>query len=112
MSSDVEKLAMELAARPYTEVSFRDRTTTNDYIYVAITPELDGCVAQGETMREALENLRLFRVEYIQHLLENNLNVPDPEWMETSTGEPSFVLPRHDPEQAQVKVENDKIAYA
>lgn len=92
MANDIEKRAEELAARQYTEVAFRDKTTTGGYIYMAITPELDGCMAQGETMREAKENLRLFRIDYIQHLLENDLPVPDPAWMATETVDDSIVL--------------------
>jgi predicted RNase H-like HicB family nuclease len=72
---------------------FRDRTTENEYVYVAITPELDGCVAQGDTLKEARENLRAFRVDYIEHLLENHLSVPAPAAMVARTEANSVKLP-------------------
>lgn len=83
--NNIKKQAEELSNRPYSVVVFRDKATDNEYIYVAVNPELEGCIAQGESMREAQENLKLFRVDYIQHLLENNLPVPDPAWMATRT---------------------------
>ena len=93
MTSEVRKQAEELARRTYTEVVFRDKTTDDESIYMAVTPELEGCMAQGETVREAQENLRLFRIDYIEHLVENNLPVPDPSWMATQTEADSIELP-------------------
>lgn len=80
MENELEKRAEALAARSYTEIIIRDRTTDDDHIYVAFTLELDGCMAQGETVDEARENLRLIRIDYILHLLENHLDVPPPRW--------------------------------
>lgn len=76
--NNIQKLAEEIAARPYTELIMRDKTTDDDYIYVASTPELEGCIAQGETLAEAEANLRLFRIDYVRYLLENDLPVPEP----------------------------------
>jgi predicted RNase H-like HicB family nuclease len=128
MTNDIEKRAEELAARPYSEVVFRDRTTTGGYMYVALTPELEGCMVQGETLEEAKANLRLFRIDYIQHLLENNLPIPDPAWMLTETQGNGLVevveKHRHVPEEikqppqhetlhkAQMSIKNDEIEYA
>lgn len=132
MTNEIEKRAEQLAMRLYTEVAFRDKTTTDGYIYVAITPELEGCMAQGETLREAKENLRLFRIDYILHLLENNLPVPDPAWTITQT-EGDAILFKADEEQptfeempeqgnqhgqremlykAQMIIKNDEIEFA
>lgn len=93
MATNFRKQAEELAGRPYTEIMFRDKTTDDDYVYMAVTPELDGCMAQGETMRDARENLRLFRIDYIEHLLENNLTVPEPASMVARTEADSIELP-------------------
>lgn len=68
-----------LAQRPYTEISFRDQTTEDGIMFVALNPALEGCMAQGETLQEARDNLRLFRVDYIYHLLQHELPVPDPQ---------------------------------
>jgi predicted RNase H-like HicB family nuclease len=80
MSNDLKKQAEKLAAQRYTMFVFREMTTEDEPIYVAINPELDGCFAQGETSQEARENLSAFRVDYIHHLLSNGLPVPEPAW--------------------------------
>lgn len=80
MSNDLKKQAEELAARRYAMFVFRDMTTEDEPIYVALNPELDGCFAQGETSQEARENLDAFRVDYIHHLLTHGLPVPEPVW--------------------------------
>ncbi len=84
--------AAELAARAYFLFMFRDKTTDDDYIYVARNPEINGCIAQGETMEEAQENLNEVRADLIQHLLEHNLPVPEPSWMATTTEENSSMV--------------------
>lgn len=97
MPTKIRKQAEELANRSYSVLAFRDKTTDGDYVYMAVTPELEGCMAQGETMRAAQENLRLFRIDFVQHLLENNLPVPAPAWMATTTTAESIVLPAISP---------------
>ena len=74
------KRAEELANQLYTVVVFLDKTTEAEPIYVALNPELDGCIAQGESVEEAQNNLSEFRVDYIQHLLDHRLPIPDPDW--------------------------------
>ncbi len=119
------KHAEELANRPYSEMALRDRTTDDDFLYVAMTPELEGCIVQGETMREALDNLQLFRIDYIEHLLDNDLPVPDPAWAVTQTEGTPLVLPTENsvltleemPHQErplgfQLKVENGAIEHS
>jgi predicted RNase H-like HicB family nuclease len=86
MNPDLQKQAEELAARRYSMFVFRDTTTDDEPIYVAINPELEGCFAQGETSQEARENLNAFRVDYIYHLLSHGLSVPDPVWKRTKHG--------------------------
>lgn len=44
--------------------------------YVAYVPALRGCVSQGQTKREALENIREAMEAYIEALLEDSLPVP------------------------------------
>ncbi|MDZ4769058.1 MAG: type II toxin-antitoxin system HicB family antitoxin [Chloroflexota bacterium] len=120
MISDFRDHAVKLARRPYTEFIFQDFTTDDDgsIMFVGITPELPGCIAQGETLREARENLLLVRIDSIEHWLTHQLDVPPPanmidtfteatmqqmpiESVQTSPGddpsEPSFsYLHRHD----------------
>ncbi len=84
--------ARELANRPYTMVVFRDEATDGDFIYLAQHPEIEGCMAQGETMEEAQANLDEVRLDSIEHLLKHGLPVPDPAWIETSTDVDSVEL--------------------
>lgn len=46
--------------------------------YLASNPELPGCMSQGETPDEAVDNLRDARALYIRSLLEDGLDVPEP----------------------------------
>jgi predicted RNase H-like HicB family nuclease len=84
MTNNKER-AKELAIRPYTVIVFLDETTDGGTMYVALNPELDHCIAQGETTKEAQENLDQFRIDYIEHLLNNNLPVPEPKTSATIT---------------------------
>ena len=77
--------AERLAKRPYRTIVFLDETTDDEPIYVALNPELDGCVSQGETSDEALRNLHGARVDYIYFLLEDELDVPEPQPIEAET---------------------------
>jgi len=116
MKNNLESQAEALSVRSYTDVVFRDRTTTDGYMYVAYTLELEGCMVQGETVEEAQESLRLFRIDYIQHLLEHQLPVPDPQ--STTSYNQIFRVKTHydtsvssDLEKAHLSVENDNIEY-
>src|SRR5438552_5700886 len=46
--------------------------------FVAINPELYGCMAQGNTPREAVDNLKEARRDYIATLLQLGREVPRP----------------------------------
>ena len=71
--------AKKLASRPYMTVVLRDETTEGELIYVAMNQELPGCIAQGDTPDEARHNLDETRVDFVLHLLENQLHVPEPQ---------------------------------
>lgn len=62
----------------YPIVILRDVSTNGEPLYVAFHPDLDGCAAQGESMQEARENLTEFYQDYIQHLIDHALPVPEP----------------------------------
>ena len=70
--------AKRLAASPYTISKLNDETTDGEPIIVLSSPELPGCMAQGTTMPEALDNLLDAREEYILSLLEDRQPVPLP----------------------------------
>ena len=76
METDLTQRAIELAQRPYLSVTMMTYPRS-DYPYIAINPNLNGCMAQGKTMQEAKDNLDAFRIDYMEHLLEHGLPIPD-----------------------------------
>lgn len=44
--------------------------------FVAYCPALRGCVSQGATRKQALNNLKLAMQDYIEILIEDGLTVP------------------------------------
>lgn len=83
MKKNLIEQAIEFSRMGYTIEVLRDKTTDGDYIYLAQNPELDGCMAQGETPEEAQNNLDEVRIEYFEHLLEFHLPIPTPNRVET-----------------------------
>ncbi len=77
--------AKRLADRPYRTIVFLGETTDGEPGYVALNPELEGCVSQGDTPDEALLNLKEARVDYIYFLLEDGLEVPEPQLLSFHT---------------------------
>jgi predicted RNase H-like HicB family nuclease len=77
-SSNIYKLAQRHAERPYIVIAYADETTYGELIYLAKNPELEGCMAQGETIEKAKQNLHDARIDYIVSLLEDNLPTPEP----------------------------------
>jgi predicted RNase H-like HicB family nuclease len=77
--------AIRLAKLPYAVEVSLDETTDGQSIYLARTPELEGCMGQGDTPEDAVCNLFGARVDYIQSLLEDGLEVPLPEALATVT---------------------------
>ncbi len=71
----------ELMQRQYAYVVTPDEATDGTMLYVAKHPDLPGCMSQGDTPEEALENLREARRLYFETLLEMNLEIPDPRGM-------------------------------
>ena len=77
------KKAKRLAARPYQMRIFADVTTDGEPGYYATIPELPGCVSDGDTVEEAKQNLQSAKVGFIYFLLEDKLEVPDPQYFES-----------------------------
>lgn len=85
MTSNLRQEAERIAGVGYATIIFRDETTDGGWVYLAVNPDLDGCMAQGETTQEAQRNLDEFRIDYIVALLENGQDVPSPKSMLTKT---------------------------
>jgi len=49
-----------------------------DGIYVAEVPALPGCISQGQTRTEAIENIREAIAAYLESLAARNEPVPPP----------------------------------
>jgi predicted RNase H-like HicB family nuclease len=49
-----------------------------DQAFIAEVPELAGCVADGETQTEALENVQVIIQEWIETATELGRNIPEP----------------------------------
>ena len=74
-----------------------EQCTDGSMAYLATHPELDGCMAHGDTPEEALQNLAEARELYISTLLKRDLEVPMPR---AST--PSIVWRRFEVSRQQV----------
>ncbi|MBA4375271.1 MAG: hypothetical protein C0401_03745 [Anaerolinea sp.] len=83
MKPAIIEVAKKIASHNYTIEVINDLDQEDGYIYLAKNPELFGCMGQGKTIDEALENLRDARIEYIGSLLEDGLPVPAPSTFHT-----------------------------
>lgn len=52
--------------------------SAEDESYIAEAPELPGCMADGETMSEALENIHVVIGEWIDTAIELGRPIPKP----------------------------------
>lgn len=82
---DLEGMAQKLADRPYAIEIMRDETTTGKPIFLLSHLELEGCMAQGQTIGEGLESLKEATKEYILSLLEDGVDIPQPAIMASVT---------------------------
>ena len=95
MDEALREKARRLASRSYLVAIQRDESTEGQPLFVALHPELPNCFAQGETIEEALAELSEAREEYIASLLEDGLEVPEPETVRTITGSVVNTLSEH-----------------
>ena len=78
ITNEFRNEAERLANRSYIFTLEKDETTKGEPIFLALNPELPGCMSHGKTEEEALNNLKEARIDYIQTLLIRNLIVPEP----------------------------------
>mgnify|MGYP001595891056 CR=1 FL=1 len=76
--------AVELANLPYVVTVSKDKAG-DQQIFMAENPELPGCMAQGEKIELAVQELAEARIEYILSLLNDRRDVPLPLSKQTST---------------------------
>ena len=72
------KKAQELAAKGYTTIISEDILSTGEKVYLAEHPELEGCMTQGNSVDEAVNDLKQITVDFIYYMLEDGLNIPEP----------------------------------
>jgi predicted RNase H-like HicB family nuclease len=70
--------AEELAKRSYILMTSVGETTDDQPIYFARVLEMEGCFGQGETREQAVQDLQLAMVDFIESLLDDGLTVPEP----------------------------------
>lgn len=85
MNQHMWQQAEKLGKRPYQTMTFLDKTTGGEPVYVALIPELPGCHTHGDTVDEALELLNEVKVEFIYFMLEDGLAVPEPKLLGSGT---------------------------
>jgi predicted RNase H-like HicB family nuclease len=85
MSLTHEQEAARLAALPYSVEVAKDETTDGRPIFLARVPELEGCMAQGDTLDQALDSLQEAKLDFILALLVDALPVPLPATLATVT---------------------------
>ena len=62
--------------------------------YTAALPELPGCLTCGETMDEALENLKDAKKAWLSAALEDDYPIPEPASTEKFSGQFKLRLPK------------------
>lgn len=78
MDKELLEEAKQLA-KSYSHVTLsEDKTSSGEPLYLYKDVALDGCMAQGKSLEEALANLEDARVDYIYALLQDGLEIPAP----------------------------------
>ena len=52
--------------------------SNEDNAFIVEVPELPGCMADGATVKEAIENAELVIAEWIEETKERGLEIPEP----------------------------------
>lgn len=69
----------------YVTIVVEDEDTARCPCFIAFHPELEGCLAQGRTASEAIENLKEASDLYVESLREDGLDIPPPQTTVTQT---------------------------
>lgn len=109
MNNELLSQAQQLSNRPHVTMVVLDQTTENEPIYIAFHPELEGCLAQGRTSKEAALNLQAARLDFIYSLLHDQLPVPPPGQVastQTSSPDNSLSIPSN-PQQPRISISHE-----
>ena len=78
---------------PYTLI-IQPYQDESEFYYIGKVLELDGCIADGETKKEVLENLHEAMQGWIETKLENGFDVPEPLIENNASGKFTLRLPK------------------
>lgn len=78
MKTENREKAAQLAARTYKVEVRKDETTKGEIVFLATNPELPGCMGQGKTISDAMQDLDQARIDFLESLLDDGLPVPTP----------------------------------
>ena len=67
---------------------------TDEGGYVASFPELPGCLSQGETMEEAMENAYIAKQAWLTAAIEDGIQVNEPEALNEYSGQFKLRMPK------------------
>jgi predicted RNase H-like HicB family nuclease len=81
LPTEFREEAEKFAAFPFVVSLVKDVDEEGQPVFLAINPELDGCMADGKSFEEAIENLNDARTDYIQVLLLSGQPIPLPSVM-------------------------------
>jgi predicted RNase H-like HicB family nuclease len=87
MNKELWAKAQDLARQTYDVEFEKDTFSDGTIVYLALNPELPGCMAQGATQVEAEYNLSEARADYIYALLTEGLEIPEPTARQTVTAQ-------------------------
>ena len=76
---DLWQQAGKLAGSPYSVQAQKSQLLDRSIVVVVANPELPGCLSHGDTLEEALAELREARQEYLFARLQVGKKVPGPE---------------------------------
>ena len=78
INNELWETAEKLADRNYAVEIFEDTLSDGQTAYLASNPELNGCMAQGDSEAEARHELRLARINFIYFRLVDGKSIPSP----------------------------------
>lgn len=115
MKNEIYERAIELSKKPYSIEISRSKTTDGQDIYLAKNIELEGCMAQGDSIDDALNNLFNATVDYISSLIEDGLDIPLPGNKKTFTSDPSTynkIIFNQNPTQKENAINENSYKYS
>lgn len=92
MNAKYYQQAEKLADQDYPVRIDQEYLSTGELVFVASNPDLPNCIGSGDTENEAISDLQNARIDYIAYLLQNNLDVPEPNHVNLSSYKITFFM--------------------